>query len=100
LVLDEGGLADSFAASVSSEEVDRGKPAPDVYLEAARRMGVDSTRAAAVEDSTNGLLSAAAARMRVIAIPNEAHPPEQRGLDVATVVLGSLDELTPAVVEG
>jgi HAD superfamily hydrolase (TIGR01509 family) len=97
--LDAGGLASHFAVAVSSEEVARGKPAPDVYLEAARRLDVDPARAAAVEDSTNGLRSARAARMRVIAIPNRLFPPEPAALADADVVLPSLAELTVAVVE-
>ena len=85
--------------TVSSEEVARGKPAPDVYLEAARRLGVDPERAAAVEDSHNGILAARAAGMRVIAVPNPHFPPRPEALAEADVVLGSLDELTPSVVE-
>jgi HAD superfamily hydrolase (TIGR01509 family) len=99
LVLDVGNLAACFAATVSSEEVDGGKPAPDVYLEAARRLGVDPADCAAVEDSTNGLLAARAAGMRVIAVPNPAFPPEPHGLRAADVVLDSVDELTPAAVK-
>jgi beta-phosphoglucomutase-like phosphatase (HAD superfamily) len=87
-----------FAATVSSEEVERGKPAPDVYLEAARRLGMAPDRCAAIEDSSNGLLAAAAAGMPVIAMPNPAHPPSNESLDVAAVVLRSLDELTPELV--
>ena len=67
-----------FAATVSSEEVARGKPAPDVYLEAARRLGVDPAHAAAVEDSHNGILAAKAAGMRVLAIPNAPLPARTR----------------------
>ena len=100
IVLEVGGFADLLEVTVSSEEVERGKPAPDVYLECARRMGVDPERCAAIEDSTNGLLSAAAAGMRVIAIPNDAHPPAERGLEVAAVVLDSIGDLTPEVVAG
>ncbi|MFL5782741.1 MAG: HAD family hydrolase [Thermoleophilaceae bacterium] len=99
LVVEEGGFRDLLGVTVSSEEVGAGKPAPDVYLEAARRLGVDPARAAAVEDSTNGLRSAAAAGMRVIAVPNPAHPPKQRGLDAAQVVLESIDQLDEAAVE-
>jgi beta-phosphoglucomutase-like phosphatase (HAD superfamily) len=80
---------------VSSEEVEHGKPAPDVYLEAARRLGVDPTGCAAVEDSANGIRSARAAGMRVIAIPNPHYPPSDDALALADVVLHSLDELTP-----
>jgi HAD superfamily hydrolase (TIGR01509 family) len=98
LVLEAGGLRAMFAATVSSEEVERGKPAPDVYLEAARRLGMAPDRCAAIEDSSNGLLAAAAAGMPVIAMPNPAHPPSNESLDVAAVVLRSLGELTPELV--
>ena len=93
-VLDAAGIAERFAATVSSEEVARGKPAPDVYLEAARRLGVDAKSCAAVEDSRNGIRSAHAAGMRVIAIPNAHYPPSDDALAAADVVLASLDELT------
>jgi HAD superfamily hydrolase (TIGR01509 family) len=99
LALELMGVADLFRATVSSEEVARGKPAPDVYLEAARRLGVDPSRAAAIEDSHNGIRSAKAAGMRVIAIPNEHFPPDEEALTQADVVLRSLDELTPAAIE-
>jgi HAD superfamily hydrolase (TIGR01509 family) len=99
LALSLTGLARFFRASVSSEEVERGKPAPDVYLEAARRLGAEPRRCAAVEDSTNGLLAAKAAEMLVVAVPNPSYPPEQRGLDAADIVLDSLDELRPELLE-
>ena len=99
LVLELLGVKHLFAATVSSEEVARGKPAPDVYLEAARRLGVDPTTAAAVEDSHNGILSAKAAGMRVIAIPNAHFPPDEGALAAADVVLASLAELTAEAVE-
>ena len=98
LVLDESGLADRFAAAVSSEEVGAGKPAPDVYLEAARRLGVEPGRCAAVEDSSNGLRSAAAAGMRVIAIPHAAFPPDPDALALADLVLDSIAALDAATV--
>ena len=98
-VLEVSRLAPFFAATVSSEEVARGKPAPDVYLEAARRLGVDPTRCAAVEDSHGGIRSAKAAGMRVIAIPNRSYPPDEESLALADVTIGSLDELTPELVE-
>jgi HAD superfamily hydrolase (TIGR01509 family) len=98
LALEVSGLAERFRTTVSSEEVERGKPAPDVYLEAARRLGVDPARAVAVEDSHNGILSAAAAGMRVIAIPNRRFPPGEDALAFADVVLNSLDDLTPEAV--
>jgi HAD superfamily hydrolase (TIGR01509 family) len=99
LVLELSGLTRHFKATVSSEEVARGKPAPDVYLEAARRLGVDPRRAAAVEDSDAGIRSAAAAGMRVVAIPNRSFPPSEEALAAADVVLASLEELTPAALE-
>ena len=99
LVLDLSGLARFFRVTVSSEEVPRGKPAPDVYLEAARGLGVPPERCAAVEDSHNGIRSAKAAGMRVIAIPNQQYPPGEEALALADVTLGSLAELTPSIVE-
>ena len=99
LVLDLSGLARFFRVTVSSEEVPRGKPAPDVYLEAARGLGVPPDRCAAVEDSHNGIRSAKAAGMRVIAIPNQHYPPGEEALALADVTLGSLAELTPSIVE-
>jgi HAD superfamily hydrolase (TIGR01509 family) len=97
-VLDASGLRACFAASVSSEEVTLGKPAPDVYLEATARLGVPPGECAAVEDSSNGLRSAAAAGLTVIAVPRPEYPPAPDALGQARVVLGSLSELTPAVV--
>jgi HAD superfamily hydrolase (TIGR01509 family) len=97
LVLELAGLADAFTVTVSSEEVARGKPAPDVYLEAARRLDVAPDECAAVEDSTNGLRSAAAAGMIVIALPNAAFPPADDALRQASAVIASLDELRPSL---
>ena len=99
LALERMGVAELFLATVSSEEVERGKPAPDVYLEAAGRLGVAAGRAAAVEDSANGIRSAKAAGMRVIAIPNPHFPPPEDALGQADVRLGGLAELTPDAVE-
>jgi HAD superfamily hydrolase (TIGR01509 family) len=98
-VLERAGIADCFAVTVSGEEVAAGKPAPDVYLAATRRLGVDPTDAAAVEDSTNGLRAAAAAGMVVIASPNRAYPPEPDAMALAALVVGSLNELTPDAIE-
>jgi HAD superfamily hydrolase (TIGR01509 family) len=97
-VLDVAAIADAFAATVSSEEVARGKPAPDVYLEAARRLGVEPTQCTAVEDSHGGIRSAKAAGMRVIAIPNPTYPPDDAALALADVVLPALADLTVDVV--
>jgi HAD superfamily hydrolase (TIGR01509 family) len=96
LVLELSGLRSYFAATVSSEEVAHGKPAPDVYLEAARRLDVEADRCAAVEDSSNGLRSAAAAGAIVIAVPNKEFPPSEDALALADDVLDSLAQLTPA----
>jgi HAD superfamily hydrolase (TIGR01509 family) len=100
LVLELSGLARLFAATVSSEEVARGKPAPDVYLEAARRLGVAPERCVGVEDSENGILAAQAAGMRVVAIPNPQYPPHDETLAAADEVLGTLAELTPEAISG
>ena len=99
LALDLMGIADRFRVTVSSEEVERGKPAPDVYLEAARRLGVPPDRIVAIEDSANGIRAAKAAGMRAIAIPNPHYPPPEDALKQADAVLDSLSELSPAVVE-
>jgi HAD superfamily hydrolase (TIGR01509 family) len=99
LALELLGVRHLFKATVSSEEVARGKPAPDVYLEAARRLGVDPAHTAAIEDSHNGILAAKAAGMRVIAIPNRHFPPDERALGQADVVLDSPAGLTAEAVE-
>jgi HAD superfamily hydrolase (TIGR01509 family) len=98
-VMATSGWGDVFRAWVSSEEVGRGKPAPDVFLEAARRIDVEPANAVGIEDSRNGILAARAAGLRVIAIPNHEFPPGAEALEAADVVLGSLEELTPDVVE-
>jgi HAD superfamily hydrolase (TIGR01509 family) len=90
-VLHELELTERFEVTVSSEEVARGKPAPDVYLEAASRLGVEPERCAAVEDSASGIRAAHAAGMRVIAYPNRHYPPSDDALSLATLVLVSLD---------
>lgn len=99
-VLDSTPLGPLFELTVSSEQVARGKPAPDVYLETARRLGVDPTRTAAIEDSHNGIRAAKAAGMRTLAIPNPRFPPGADALAEADLVLSSLDELTPSAVRG
>jgi HAD superfamily hydrolase (TIGR01509 family) len=97
-VLDASGLRSAFAAAVSSEEVARGKPAPDVYLEAAARLGVPPAAGAAVEDSSNGLRAAAAAGLAVIAVPRPEYPPAADAIQRARVVLDSLTELTAETI--
>ena len=99
-VLETAGIAELFEVTVSSEEVAGGKPAPDVYLEAARRLRVDPTGAAAIEDSANGIRAAHAAGMRVIAIPNAHYPPAADALALAGAVVSSPVELTPELVRG
>ncbi|MDO5682222.1 MAG: HAD family phosphatase [Propionibacteriaceae bacterium] len=92
-VLAELDLTDLFAVTVSTEEMDRGKPAPDGYLRACELLGVDPVRCAAIEDSSNGLRAAHAAGLTVIAVPHEDHPPATDALALAAVVIDSLDEL-------
>lgn len=99
-VLERAGIDDLFDAVVSSEEVARGKPAPDVYLDAARRIAVEPTRCAAVEDSANGLRAAHAAGMRVLALPNAHYPPAPDALKLAHAIISSPTELTPELVRG
>jgi beta-phosphoglucomutase-like phosphatase (HAD superfamily) len=97
-VLGASGLTPCFTVTVSGEEVARGKPAPDVYLAATQRLGVDPRRSAAVEDSSNGLRAAAAAGMAVIAVPNRTFPPTGDALALADLTLASLEDLTPAAI--
>jgi HAD superfamily hydrolase (TIGR01509 family) len=99
LVLDLAGLRNDFGVTLSSEEVARGKPAPDVYLEAARRLGADPARCVAIEDSSNGLRAAAAAGMAVVAVPNPHYPPAPDALDLAAATVAVVGEVTPALVE-
>jgi len=99
LFLELSGLGGAFEATVSSEEVERGKPAPDVYLEALSRLGVAPARCAAIEDSSNGLRAAAAAGTAVVAVPNPHFPPDPDALALAELVVHSLDDLAVEVVE-
>ena len=92
-VLDAMGVDHLFEVTVSSEEVGRGKPAPDVWLEAARRLDTAPGDCVAIEDSENGIKSAHAAGMRVFAIPNPHFPPAAEALALATV-LPDLSALT------
>jgi HAD superfamily hydrolase (TIGR01509 family) len=99
-VLDRAGVGELFDAVVSSEEVLRGKPAPDVYLETMRRLGAEPGRTAAIEDSSNGIRAAHAAGMRVIALPNAHYPPAADALALGDAVIASPDDLTAALVRG
>jgi HAD superfamily hydrolase (TIGR01509 family) len=100
LVLEKSGLARSFAATVSSEEVEHGKPAPDVYLAAAEALGVEPRRTVAIEDSANGIRSADAAAMTVVAVPNREFPPAPDVLALAALCIDTLDQLRPEALEG
>ena len=98
-VLDSAGIAARFRAVVSSEEVPRGKPAPDVYLAAADRLGVEPARCVAVEDSASGLRSAAAAGMTVLAVPNPHYPPPADALALAAATVPTPAGLTVELVD-
>lgn len=99
LVLEVGELAGCFPVTVSSEEVDAGKPEPDVYVEAAARLEVSPEDAVAIEDSSNGLRAARAAGLAVVAIPNPDFPPDEDAVAAADVVLTAVRELYPATIE-
>ncbi len=90
------GIADVFGAVVSSDEVPLGKPAPDVYLLAATRLGVAPAACLVVEDSLNGVLAARAAGMTVVLIPNAAVPPAPGAREAASLVLDRIAEFEPA----
>jgi HAD superfamily hydrolase (TIGR01509 family) len=97
LVLDLAGLREAFRATVSSEEVGRGKPAPDVFLEAARRLEADPAGSAAIEDSPNGVRAASAAGMRIVAVPRPDMPLPSELAGLAEVELDSLAGLAAAL---
>ena len=96
--LDGMGLRGCFAVTMSTQQVARGKPAPDIYLAVTERLGHRPQRCAAVEDSANGIQSAAAAGLTVIAVPHPRYPPGPGALSSASLVLTSLAELTPDAV--
>ena len=93
-VLATAGLTDVFRVTLSTEEVPRGKPAPDVYEAAVSRLGLEPGECAAVEDSSNGLRSASAAGLAVVCVPHGVYPPAADALAMADLVIDSLDELT------
>ena len=97
-VLQSSGLRPCFLVTMSTEQVARGKPAPDIYLAVAARLGYSPPDCAAIEDSSNGLRSAAAAGLHVIAVPRPQYPPDPDALASASLVLSSLTELTTGAV--
>jgi len=96
--LEATGLRDTIAVVVSSDEVAHGKPAPDVYLEAARRLGVEPGRCLVVEDSINGLRAGVAAGMTAVLVPNASVSPAPGAEAVADHVLPRLSDLDPAAL--
>jgi HAD superfamily hydrolase (TIGR01509 family) len=99
LFLELADFGDAFRVTVSSEEVARGKPSPDVYLRAAEKLGIDPARAVAIEDSSNGIRAGAAAGMPVIAVPNPHYPPAADALELAAATVGGVGAITPELVE-
>jgi HAD superfamily hydrolase (TIGR01509 family) len=97
-VLETADLTGAFVATYSTEQVPRGKPSPDVYLAATAALGRPPEMCAAVEDSSNGLRAASAARLAVIAVPHDTYPPAPDALALADLVLTGLDELTVEAV--
>jgi len=97
-VLESSGLRPYFQVTMSTEQVPHGKPAPDIYLAVTSQMGYSAPECAAIEDSSNGLRSAAAAGLRVIAIPRPQYPPDPDALAASSLVLPSLADLTPDAV--
>jgi HAD superfamily hydrolase (TIGR01509 family) len=93
------GLDGVFSVVVSSDEVERGKPEPDVYLEAARRLGIAPERCLVVEDSYNGVRAGRAAGMTVVLVPNATIPPAPGTRELASAVIDRLDDLDPSRFE-
>jgi len=98
LFLELAGFGDAFRVTVSSEEVARGKPSPDVYLEAASRLGADPARCVAIEDSSNGIRAGHAAGMAVIAVPNPHYPPAEDALALAAATVDGVAAISPELV--
>lgn len=96
--LTASGLGDAFAVALSSETVPQGKPAPDIYLTVAERMGQDPAACVAVEDSSNGVRAAASAGMVVIAVPDPRYPLDEDAQQRAGLVVDSLDAVTTDAV--
>ncbi len=96
--LDAAGLAGTFAVTLSTEHVPHGKPAPDVYLAVAERLGVEPARCVAVEDSSNGVRAAAAAGMRVLAVPDRRYPLDEDAKARAALVVTAIRAVTTDAV--
>jgi HAD superfamily hydrolase (TIGR01509 family) len=92
------GLTEHLPVIVSSDEVEHGKPEPDVYLEAARRLGVTPERCLVIEDSYNGVRAGRNAGMTVVLVPNGSIPPAEGTHELADLVLDSLADLDPGVI--
>src|SRR4051794_28032952 len=99
LVLELAPFGREFRVTVSSEEVARGKPAPDVYLCAAKRLGVEAGRCVAIEDSSNGIRAGVAAGMPLIAVPTPHSPPAGDALALAAATVRTVGEVTPELVD-
>ena len=99
-VLSATGLERVLPVVVLGDTVPRGKPAPDIYLEAARRLELPPEDCAGVEDSANGLRALRAAGMKAIAIPTADYPLPAEALALAHLRLGRIDELTVEAVRG
>lgn len=98
-VVQIGGMKDFFKVAYSSEHIGKGKPAPDVFLQACELLGADPKNSIAIEDSPNGIKAGLAAGMKVIAIPHADYRPDDEILELADVVIDSLKELTPEFIE-
>ncbi len=95
LVVADGPMAGKFQAVVCTDDMPHGKPAPDVYLECARQLGVEPAECVCLEDSGAGIQSGKAAGMTVIAVPDPRFPPKPAALALADVVLTSLEQFNP-----
>jgi beta-phosphoglucomutase-like phosphatase (HAD superfamily) len=93
-VMADPAVQGRFSVIVSADEIGVGKPAPDVYLAAAERLGVAPADCVCLEDSGNGILAGVRAGMRVIAVPDPRFPPADDQLDQAHLVLPTLADLT------
>ncbi len=99
VTLDATGLTEAFRAIVSSDDVAHGKPAPDVFLEAARRLGVEPASTLVFEDSINGLRAARAAGMTTVLVPNHSVPPADGAVELADHVVARIADVDPGALE-